>query len=68
MDFNEYAIEREVRERLEHARAVARAAASRRALRSSRGRRRVRAALGAALIELGQWLRGAAPTADGTRA
>jgi hypothetical protein len=68
MDMNEYLIEREVRDRLTRARAEARAAAERRALPPVRRSRRLRGALGVALIALGQWLVEATPAPDGTRA
>ena len=64
MDFNEYVLERYVRDRL----ADARAAAVRHATIPGRRRRRLRVELGAALIALGQWLLEPAPAPDGTRA
>ena len=63
MDFNDYVLERYVRDRL----ADARAAAARHASIPGR-RRRLRVELGAALIALGQWLLEPAPAPDGTRA
>ena len=63
MDFNEYALERHVRDRL----ADARARAARHALRPVRPRR-VRVELGRLLITLGQWLVEPAPTPTRTRA
>jgi hypothetical protein len=66
MDFNEYALECDVRDRL----ANARAAAARRALvpaRSGRDRRLV-VALGTWLIAVGQWLAAPAPAARERRA
>ncbi len=59
MDFNEYALEHEIRERL----ARARTAASRRALVPATPRR-LRAALGARLVALGERQIGAAPAAQ----
>jgi hypothetical protein len=63
MDFNEYALDRFVRDRL----ATARAEAAQRALRPARPRR-VRVELGRALIALGQWLVEPAPAPTRTRA
>ncbi len=68
MDINEYTLECCVRDRLARARADARAAATRRALRPVRPRRRLRGVLGAALIALGQWLLDATPAPHETRA
>jgi hypothetical protein len=63
MDFNDYALEVYVRDRL----AAARAAAVRRALLPAR-RGRLRVEVGAALIALGRWLATPEPAADRTRA
>lgn len=62
-DFNEYELDRLVRDRL----ADARAEAARRALRPVRPRR-VRGELGRALIALGEWLAEPAPAPTRTRA
>lgn len=64
MDFNEYALEQEVRDRLAHARA----AAMRRALVPARPRRRLRAELGARLVALGERLMAPRPAPHETRA
>ncbi|HYE93768.1 MAG TPA: hypothetical protein VEA38_22235 [Terriglobales bacterium] len=57
MDSNDYVLARDVHDRLAHARA----AAVRRALVPRRARRRLRVALGAALVALGERLLAPAP-------